>query len=301
MNLKKAALRWCKEPIEAWDPVTETWTQDYFRGRVDLMDRFLSNFNKPTRRRMLFAAHDAPFPPSLIIRHPGTKDVYIIGAKRQDARAGNPYVGMTILQLCTDEPGTSSGYAELHRRVALGPANDPGWLVDTVIGKTFVDTEFRTSSDQEEAHDLKIENLLFYIPRTIELKAWDYIHFHGGKYRVIDSFPDSGFSSGRIDEQEDTRVNFKLIVKGNESYDDETGRWLKDDVTYNVTGVVLRDEKFALWASQSQDYVTVYIDEKNIGVVPEPNLMSLVADGVTRVIRQVSTQAGTAQWELRCE
>lgn len=300
MNLRNRALKHCNEPLEAWDPTTESWVPDAFKGRIDLTDRFLSNFNKPTRRRMLFCAPEVEFPDSLTIRHPGSKDVYILGAPRQDARRGVVYDKMTILQLATDVPGGSGGYATITRKVPQGPANDPGWLVDTIYAKCFVDTEFRTSSDEDETHDVKTENFLIYLPASVEIKAWDFVTLHGNKYQVIDSFSDSGFMSGRIDERPDTRINFVLNVEGDKHYDQQTRQWVVAKTNYNVTGVILRDEAFALWSSEAEDYVVVYIDAPNIGIEPKANEMSLTWKGRTRVIRQVSTQAGTRQWELRC-
>lgn len=300
MHLKKIALKRCNEPLEAWDPTTESWIPAALPGRIDLMDRFLSNFNKPTRRRMLFCDNELALPASRTIRHPGTKDVYIVGAPRQDARGGKPYLQMIILQLATDIPNSSGGYATVTRRVPMGPANDPGWLVDTVYAKCFVDTEFRTSSDEDETHDLKTENFLIYLPAAVEIRAWDFVTLHGHKYQVIDSFSDSGFMSGRIDERPDTRVDFVLNVEGAKHYDQATRKWVVADANYNVTGVILRDEAFALWSSEAEDYVVVYIDAPNIGVVPKANEMSLTWNGRTRIIRQVSTQAGSRQWELRC-
>jgi len=300
MFLKRIALNWANEPIEAWDPVTETWVPDALRARIDLMDRFLSNFNKPTRRRMLFSDNLTVFPDSLTIRHPDTKDVYIIGSTRQDARAGKAYVNMTILQLATDVPGGASGLGTYTRKVALGPADDPGWLVDTQLAKAFTDIEFRNSSDENDSEDLKIENFLIYAPLTLELKAWDYMELKGKRYRLVDAFVDSGFTSGRVDEERDTRINFYLDVQGNSVYDRTLKEWIDSPRRYEVTGVMVRQEGFALWSSEAEDYIDVYFEEKNIGFEPLPNVMSLVYNGRSRVIRHVSTQAGTRQWILRC-
>ncbi len=301
MGIRRSALRWCNEPIEAWDETTQTWVPDFLRARIDLVDRFLSNFNKPTRRRQLFAAHDAVMPGSLIIRHPGTLDVYLVGATRVDARKGKPYVGVTILQLATDAPGGSSGLAKITRKVPMGPPSDPGWLVETEILTTYVDLEFRTSSNEPDTHELKIENFLFYLTRNHQLQMWDYIHLHGKSYRVIDFFPDSGFSSGRMDEEEDTRVDMILRDKAvDKTYDKVQQKWVGGPRDYNVTGVIIRDEGFAVWTDESEDYFTVYFQREHLGVVPEATTMSLIYQGRERVVRQVTTQSGGRQWELRC-
>lgn len=299
--LKKAAMKWVKgSPMDAWDEATQSWLPDFFKGRIDIVDRFLSNFNKPTRRRMLYTDNEAVFPDSKVMRNPATSDVYIMGTTRTDALNGQAYEGVTILQLATDVPGGAAGLATYTRKVPLGPPDDPGWLVDSTLGQYYTDIEFRNSSDEKDTEDLKIENFLLYTSLNLELKAWDYVELKGKKYRMVDAFVDSGFTSGRIDEEMDTRMNFYLHVNGSQVYDRVAKKWVTAVRTYQVTGVMVRREDLALWSSEAESYIDVYFEAENIGVTPEPNLMSLEYNGVTKTIRHVSTQAGRRQWILRC-
>ena len=299
--LKKAAMKWVNNsPMEAWDDATQGWLPGAFMGRIDITDRFLSNFNKPTRRRMLFTDAAVAFPASRVMRSPATGDVYIIGATRKDALKGVAYEAVTILQLATDVPGGAAGLATFTRKAPAGPADDPGWLVDTVVGRSYTDLEFRSSSDEKDSEDLKIENFLFYTSLNLQLKAWDYIELHGERYKVLDSFVDSGFTSGRIDKEVDTRLNFKLHVNQADVYDRVLKKFTHSVRTYNVTGAMVRIEDLALWSSDSESYIDVYFEADHIGIVPQPTLMSLEYAGRTRVIRHVSTQSGSRQWILRC-
>lgn len=300
MNLKRIALKHCNEKMEAWDPVTETFIPDSFRARIDLTDRFLSNFNKPTRRRMLFADNEVVFPASRVFRHPGTKDVYLLGTTRQDARGGNPYLGLTILQLVTDEPGGTAGMATITRKVVQGPAEDPGWMVDTLLARSYVDTEFLTSTDEVSTTDLRIERYNAYLPLPVQPQEWDFMELHGIQHRVLDTFADSGFFALRIDHEDDYRSNFKLHVSGR-TMNKVTREYDLIDRTYNVTGVMEKSSEVALWTTDSETSKTVYFDKENwpLGVTLATGELQLELKGVRRAIKSIDTQPGERQFLLR--
>lgn len=301
MRLGKIAAFKIKESMEAWDPATGQFTPDAFLGRIDLTDRFLSNFNKPLRRRMMFTRHGTKMPDSLTIRHPGTRQVYLVGQTRPDATEGKPYLDLTVLQLVTDDPHGSSGLATLYRKQPMGPANDPGWLVETKLGQAFMDLEFRTSANEADTFEIKIENYYAFLPRNIELEPWDYIELHGKRYRVVDTFKDSGFTGLRVDLEPDVRINFYLHVEGSRVYDKSTHEWVATPpVTFNVTGALVKYHDFAAWTSESESYIDVSIESSHIGFRPVPNTMSLEFSGHKRVIKQVTTQPGERQYRLRC-
>lgn len=301
MFLKKIALKWANEPMEAWDPVTETWVPGAFMGRIDLTDRFLSNFNKPTRRRMLFADNDVVFPESRTFRHPGTHDVYLMGTTRKDALAGQPYLGLTILQLVTDLPGGSAGLATITRKVVQGPPDNPGWLVDTVFAKAYIDTEFLTSTDEVETTDLRIERYNAYLPLPVQPQEWDFIHLHGQAYRVLDTFADSGFFALRIDHEGDYRSNFVLHVGGKRVMDKATHQYTQGEASYNVTGVMEKESDVALWTTDSDKYLTVYFETEHLpfGIDITGKDVWLEMNGVKRQVKSVITQAGKRQYQLR--
>lgn len=301
MKLKKIAAKYITEKMEAWDMATETWKPCSFVGRIDLTDRFLSNFNKPTRRRMLFTDNDVKYPPSLTFRHPGTKEVYLLGTKRTDARDGNPYVSLTILQLVTDVPGGSSGLATITRKVVQGPPENPGWLVDTVFAKSFIDTEFLSSTEEEATTDLRIERYNAYLPLCVQPREWDFITLHGVKYRVLDTFADSGFFGLRIDHEGDYRSNFVLHLAGKRVMNPQTNEWEQTPTQYNVTGVMEKSTDAALWATDTQTYRTVYFEADHLpaGVDMRAKNMWLELNGVRKEIKTVETQSGKRQFTLR--
>ena len=301
MFLKAIAMNWVDEPMEAWDPVTESWIPGAFMARIDLTDRFLSNFNKPTRRRMLFADNLVQFPESRTFRHPGTKDVYLLGTTRQDARAGNPYLGLTILQLVTDLPGGTSGFATITRKVPLGPPDNPGWLVETEFAKCYMDTEFLTSTDEVDTTDLRIERYNAYLPLPVQPREWDFVTLHGIKYRILDTFADSGFFALRIDHEGDYRTDFVLHVGGKRVMDSVTNQYTNTSATYNVTGIMEKESDVALWTTDSSKYITVTFERENLpfGLDVTGKDMWLEYKGVKRAVKTAMTQAGERQYQIR--
>lgn len=304
MHLKRIALKHANEPMDAWDPATESWVADSFKARIDLTDRFLSNFNRPTRMRMMLHDDKVVLPDSLTIRHPGTHDVYILGTTRKDARKGVPYVALTLCRLVTEVPGGSAGLATITRKAPAGPASDPGWLVETSVGKVWVDTEFLSSSEERQATDLRIERYNAFTALNADIKDWDFITLLGGKHRVLDTFADSGLFGLRLDQEEDTRRDFVLTMSGTRTMNRTTHEWdSTTELNFNVTGVIEHEMDVALWASETNEVITVYFEAANLPS-PVPLLtgrdMWLTMNGKRRVVKEMETQPGQRQWQLRC-
>lgn len=300
MFLTEIAHRRIDEPMQAWDEAAQAFVPNAFMGRIDLTDRFLSNFNKPLRRRMMFMAPDTPLPDSRVFRHPGTGEVYIAGQRRGDALSGQHYLDLVVCQLVTDTPNGSSGLATLYRKAPAGPANDPGWLVEQRLGTAFVDMEFRTSANEPDMYETKIENYFCYLPQHWLLRPWDFVELHGTRYRVVDTFADSGLAGTRVDLEPDTRIDFKLHTQGERVYDRTTHTWVQSPGEFNVTGILVKYHDFSTWVNESEPYIDVSIEADHIGVRPVPNTMQLEFEGVRRTIAQVSTQPGERQYRLRC-
>lgn len=301
MHLNRISQRALNESMEAYDATTDSFIPNAFKARIEISDRFLSNFNKPLRRRMLFSADDVVFPASRTFRHPGTKDIYLLGQSRTDSLAGKPHIQLTVCHLVTDDGDGSAGMATLYRKAPEGPADNPGWLVEREVVKTHLDLEFRTSANEADTYEVKIQNFFGYMAAPISLEPWDFLELHGKRYRVVDSFADSGLSGVRVDEESDTRVDFVLHLRGARTYNKITHEYESAGMTQNVTGVLLKSNEFASWTSDSESYIDVSIEAEHIGQVPQPDSMSLEYKGRKRIIKHVSTQPGEQQYRLRCE
>lgn len=300
MFLGSIAERWVNEPLDVYDEATETFVPAAFTGRISLTDRFLSNFNRPLRRRMLHYSPTSEIPASYTIRHPDTGDVYLIGQRREDTDKGIDYHAMAVCHMVTDEgPNSSAGLATLTRKAPQGPAEDPGWLVEQVVGRYYIDLEFRTSLNEADLHQQRMESFVMWIHKNADIETYDFVELHNRIYRVTDVYPDSGFQMARIDQEEDYRVDLVVKVGESKRYDEELMRYVTDPVSYNVTMLLDSDQNFGSWMSDSQDYMDLSVQEDHIGFRPEPGMV-IEYQGRERTIRHVHYYRGERQYKIRC-
>lgn len=304
MFLKAIAQKHMRESFDSYDAATKTFTPRAFEGRIDLTDRFLSIYNRPTRKRQLFTKPETVLPDSYVFRHRGTGDIYILGQVRQDARYdvdnGDPYVSISMLHLVTPEALGSSGLAVHTRRVIKGPPENPGWLVEEVLNENYLDIEFRTSSAEEGVYDSKVENFYAWTPITVLAAQWDFFTLSGIKYRVVDTFTDIGMRGLRLDREPDPRVDV-VIFKKTRVYDRVTHTYVTTNEPFNVTAIVPENTDLAAWDdSNSTSIISLVIDFPNIGFVPQPNQEIEYQDRI-RVVKSVVTQAGEKQYRINCE
>lgn len=301
MFLDKIAQQHFTEKFEIYDEETEKFVASDFVGRIGPTDRFLSIYNRPTRKRQLYVSPEQEIPPSLVIRHALTGAEYILGIGRMDARGdvdeGNPYVTLCMLH---DVSSTGSGRARLYRRAPLGPPENPGWLVEQELAHTFLDLEFRTNASESGTLNNKIPNFYAWCPATISAQEWDYFELGGKRYRVVDSFMDAGMVGLRLDQEPDPRLDFVIQTK-EQVYDNIRHEWVDRLETYNVTGIIPRDEDISKWARTTAiNTIDVVIKSEHIGFTPLPE-MDILYQGRTRKIKNVTTQAGQKEFRLVCE
>lgn len=300
MYLGEIASRWVNESLEAFDEATGLFVPDALTGRISLVDRFLSNFNRPLRRRMLHHRPEAVFPASLTIRHPDTGDVYLLGQRRDDSDAGADYHGLTVCHLVTDiGPGGSAGLATIHRKAPVGPADDPGWLVESAVASHYSDLEFRSSLNEADLEDHRIESFVVWLPRHADLQKQDFLELKGVRYRVTDVFPDSGFLMARVDHEADHRVDLVITVETAKVYDPTLVRWVATPRSYAVTALLDASHDYASWASDSVDHILLAIEVDHIGFTPKPG-MTVTYDGRERTMRHVHYYQGERQYKVRC-
>lgn len=302
MFLAEIAQRHMNEDFIGWDKDTHEFNVEPFTGRLGPTDRFLSIYNRPVRKRQLQVRPETELPSSGVCFHPATKEVYLLGSRRQDARGdvdgGSPYVEIVMAHLVTGTPGGSSGLAVHTRKQPVGPADDPGWLEEVEIQKTYLDMEFRTSSAEAGLVDTKIENFYAWASLIVEVNQDDTFHLEGITYRVVDSFTDMGLRGMRLDRMPDTRVNFVITRKQEPYFDRSINAFVSSDRDYNVTGKVTDDYNIAHWVSN--DNIKVVIDRDHIGFTPTEGLV-ISYQGRQRAVESVYTQDGERQFTLVCK
>ena len=308
MFLNKIAQKNMFENFDVWDRDSQTFVQPGFQGRIHLMDRFLSIYNRPLRKRQLYVKPGTDLPESMVFRHQTSGSIYLLGKGRQDAASnvdsGNTYVDMYMCHDVTPEPGGSSGLARYFRKGAEGPPTNPGWLVEKELEPVYIDMEFRTSATDTAAYDKKIGSLFCWAPLWLEAKEWDFIELWGKKYRVVDVYTEAGLRGLRIDEEKDVRIDFVISVD-DETFNPVTRKWERVKENFNVSGIMIDSSDLANWRGVFREDIptsktAIAVEEENIGFVPQVG-HKLTLNGRTREIKEVLTQAGEKQYQLVLE
>lgn len=296
MFLNKIAQHNLKEKFDGYNAVDDSFVVNEFQGRIDLTDRFLTIYNRPTRKRVLFTDPKTPLPASGVIKHPQTGEIYILGVPRQDARwdvdGGSPYVQMSMLHLVTPNDATA-GQAVHTRKVFVGP--EQGWLVEQQLGTHYMDVEFRTSASEQDVYLGTVENYFAWLPHDTVVETFDTLTIQGVNYFVLDDYIEMGMCALRVAKQADPRVDFH-IHRSARIFNNDTFEYETTTVAEPVTGMIPEFTEAAEWFSKSTESVVV-INTDHIVFKPEVNMAVTLFDRKL-TIKSVFLQASQSQWRL---
>lgn len=283
--------------VDPWALPAWHWDTAAFSGRIDLTDRFLSNFNKPLRRRMLFTRPDVVLPSSGTFRDPATGQVYLLGQSRQDSLGGTAYNMLTVCHLVS---GLSAGLGKVTSKVVQGAGDDLGWLVDTEVDTYYGDLELRSSGEESSTKGIHVGSHFLTLPGFANLEKYDFFHLNGKSYKVDEPYFDSGFMTARVTEVGDDRLDFTIEWDSGGSYDYDLGTATHSVVSRNVSGIVSsRFDRREDYDKDSTDYLEVFIFQEHVGFDPKPG-MRLTLEGRTFDIVWVQEDRRERQWKLRC-
>lgn len=291
MDLRTAAAYFEGTSFDTYDEGTAAWTLDAFYAKLAPVDRFLSNFHRPTHRRMLGIDPSVSLPASNTIRLGTTGDVYIIGQVRGDDRDDYEYDNIGISHLVTST-------VEIHRRAPTGPSSNPGWLVDSTVGTHYADLEFRASVLGAEQHDSFDDEFFVILPPHADLQEWDFIVRGTETYQVKSSYIDSGFRFGRCVQRSDVRRDFVYLSRGaGFGYDPDTG--VTGGLTaYNVTGFARNlTEEEVNYATITPERLKLVVRRAHIGITPKID-DQVIWEGITYEVRGVNSDPAFEEWEV---
>ena len=294
MNLRKVAASFETTQFDAYNEGSDTWTACAMAGKVMPLDRFLSNFNRPTKRRSLGVSPTAVPPDSNTLRVPATGAIYMMGELRKDSQSSVAYDQVGILH-------RSTTLGTINRRAPAGPAEDPGWLVETEIASHYMDMELRSASEIDE-HEQRYDGSYFAVmPPHAQMQSWDRLNADGFDYIVQVQYMDSGFRFARVVNRIDPRKDFVYNSQGGTAGYDPSTRIVTDGFTaYNVTGFALGQGLTESRESSTQDAdLVVIVDQANIGVVPTPR-DELTWDGQAYKVTKVEEDFIETQYKIHC-
>lgn len=288
MDLHKAARYFDCEKFDLFDFSTGQWLPQVFTAQLKKADVFVSIWNRPTRKRMMYTAPDQePGADGYVVRTPGGV-IMMVGNKHPDEFKG-PYRSVFGLHY-------TAGEATIYRRTPRGGSGDPGWASETLIQATWADTELRSADNN---HELNIEhygNFFLFMPRNAPIQRDDRIALNGSSYMIEETYLDTGLMCARCTNKPDERRDFVFRSYTGKTNNLSTGDVVATFDSYNVTGRIrpTKQEQLGLEPVIVDD-IYVMIRKEWIGVSPKP-LDEIVFLGKTFKVERVGQNALLDEW-----
>lgn len=296
MFLKQVATHYLESVFELLNPVTRQWTGE-LQGRLDPTDRFLSNYNRPTRKRMLYVDFTEDLGPYDVIRHKLTGEVYLLGVERKDQQLGSPTIQLLICHLAT--PGKSAGLATIQRSTVLGTGDDLGWVQMVDDGTAYVDLELRTTSSEPGSKEVEIGRYYCFSEAQKDFYPGDRIELNNIPYVVDDAAFDSGFRMLRLTARDVHWVHTVFSWEGDKVYNRDTGQFDTATTERNVSGLwVDADNTYEGFTKGEADSTLFRVQKEHIGFEPTPGMTVALPDR-TWTILTVSQEDYRGQWILK--
>lgn len=292
---------------QQWLPVPAS-TADSSDNLVHMfdVDRFLSIYNRPVRRRQVSHAPSPVMPEVGVVRNPVDGQIYIVGSERNDTNGSEAIEGLTTLHLIDD----TSFSCEVFRRVrdVGGTDADPGHYIEQSLGTFYFDVELRSVSDERDAEAVYTTNYFAFTScRTLQKN--DRIQFPDGRSMMVESpYTDAGFYAARLSDIPDTRKDVVITVaiktdpdqgSGFNPYAGTDGTTDTTPASYNVTAWVGYYLSEQIMGNLAFDDLPVFIDYENIGFEPKTGDL-IVIDGVTHSVSRVRSNDKVKQYQCIC-
>ena len=231
MDLLQAAQYFDTLSFDAYNFTTESWEISAFEGQLKRADDFISIWNRPTRKRMLYTPPSVTIPSS-VIRVGTTGETFLVGHVAGDSHANVHYRNLCGLHQV-------DGRAVQRRKTPAETLGVKGWAVEATVKNTFADIELRSVNEGQETQLLNYGNYFMFMPYDADVRRHDTIEVASVRYYVLDVYVDSGMRCARATAQPDERVNFVYTSVGSPVYSTATQTISSTNTNYNATGKVV--------------------------------------------------------------
>lgn len=290
MDIFQTARYFDTQNFDYFDFTNNVWVTTAFKGQLKKTDTFTEIWNRPTRKRLLSCAPDQE-PQSPVIRVPESGEIFMVGASHKDVWDGyyRFIAGLHKIR----------GSAIVRRRAPVGPSNDPGYAVESVVINTFGDCELRSADENQDREIEHYGSYFMFLPINTSLNRDDSVEISGVRYFVLESYVDSGLMCARATSQPDDRIDAIFVSLGAETYDTNTQQSTRTPTSYHVTGRVK-----PLHAELSNDEnilateLTFLIKKSWIGVEPKIDDKLTIGSKTNRVI-DVAQNSLLDEWYLK--
>lgn len=267
------------------------------------VDRFLSIYNRPVRRRQISHEPGAFMPPSGLLRNPHDGSTYIVGADRTDTDAN-----LTIETLTTLHKVDSICTVTRRQLSDAATPEDPGWLEVVTVGQFYFDSELRTVTEESEQAG-EFVGKYFSFTNCETLKPNDVVTFPNGDSFIVEMpYKDAGFNSARMANMKDPRLDITITQSSTTSgtaepfnpYDYQNTGTSEPAAPENITAWIGTSMAEPSTESVSLNSLKVFIDEEAIGFEPSASCTLNVA-GQEWSVLEVKYNFTFEQYRLDCQ
>lgn len=296
MHLKQAAGYNDRTVFDVYRAATG-WQLAAFKGQLLPADKFTPIWNKPTRKRKINTKTGVPTESFPVVRAQPTGEIFMMGTVQQDALHSTAYRKSAGLHMV-------SGTAVVSRLSPIGPVEDPGWAVNTLVATTYGDTELRSVNESQDTELDNYGHSFLLLPHDIDLQRHDTVELQilGARtntFYVLNVYIDSGMISARVTESPDVRVNIVYVRVGSPVYDPNTGTNVPVETSFNVTAKV---DPLGTDDQPSSDYsparIKVMVKQAWFPGAPQ-NEDKFVYHGGTYTITSFDSDPEQEEWTMR--
>jgi hypothetical protein len=272
-----------------WDFDAQTWVQG-FEGQIKRADNFVSIWNRPTRKRMLYAQIDTNIESS-VVKVEATGEIFMLGSSQDDAHLNKGYRKVLNAH-------EAYGSAVISRKQPTLVGGVRSYAEDIVVETTFGDYELRATDRLSDDRLLGYGEYFLFLPSNSTVRDLDTVLIGGIRFYVYEVYKDSGFVTCRATSKGDDRIDFQYVSLGSPTYNPSTQTVTPTETVYGSTGRVIPNKSNIDSSSTvAVKSLKIIFREDFISYVPKPNDF-VIFRGLRYKVRNVALDSLLQEYEI---
>lgn len=249
--------------FQEWDFNTSSWVNSSFVGQLKKADNFVSIWNRPTRKRMLYSQVNVPLNSS-VVRVTATGEIFLVGSSQDDAHLNTGYRRVFNAH-------EAYGVARVLRKLPQVKAGgELGFALSQQVEVTFGDYELRATDRLSDDRILGYGEYFLFLPSNSNVQDLDTVEIAGKEFYVYEVYKDSGLVTCRATGKSDDRVNLQYIEKLTAVYDPNTQSVNNTEKIYETTAKLIpKIEKTDFSANSLEKGIRVVMRKDFISYTPK--------------------------------
>jgi hypothetical protein len=221
-----------KTQFEEWSFALSAFRNLGFLGQLKKADNFVSIWNRPTRKRMIYSQVDRNLT-SGVVRLPSTGEIFLVGSSQDDTHLNKGYRRVYNAH-------EAHGPATVLRKVpAVKALGELGFATTITIEATFADYELRSTDRILDTKLLGYGEYFLFLPSSSGVADLDTVTLGGKIFYVYEVYKDSGLVTCRATAKPDDRRDVLYIEVGPKVYDPLTQTVSSTERVYETTARVV--------------------------------------------------------------